>query len=331
MWVDMVDKNTKRGGRRVPLRAKGRTLAGTHVPIMVSEVIGCLDVKVGDCVVDCTLGYGGHAREFVKRIGNDGRLVGLDVDGAELEKTKYRLGKLNAQMGFYRRNFGAIDEVFAEEGGDGFDVIFADIGVSSMQVDDATRGISYKADGPLDMRMDDRRVKTGTDLLAELTEQELSDALWELSDEPDHAVIAQWIAGQRQAKPIARVDELVRLVFNAKGMTEQTWKKQQKGSRFGSLHPAARTFQTLRILVNDELGSLRRLLEVGPACLRPGGRIGVISFHSGEDRMVQRAFKEGHEAGVYSAVSDGAVKPRVNEVQRNPRSSSARFRWAVKV
>lgn len=325
----MVDKNSKRG-RRTPIRAKGRTVAGTHVPIMVSEVTSCLDVKAGDIVVDCTLGYGGHAREFIKRIGPEGTLIALDVDGAELAKTSRRLSKLKAQMAFYRKNFGAIEEVFTEEGGNGFDIIFADIGVSSMQVDDANRGISYKADGPLDMRMDDRLVRTGADLLATLTEQELSDALWELSDEPDHAIIAQWIAGQRQAKPIQRVDELVRLVFNAKRMTEQTWKKQQKHSSFGSLHPAARTFQTLRILVNDELGSLRRLLESAPACLRPGGRIGIISFHSGEDRMVKRAFKEGYESKIYSAVSGSAVKPKFNEIQRNPRSSSARFRWAVK-
>lgn len=314
----------------MPLRAKGRTAAGTHVPIMVAEVMATLAPKAGDVVVDCTLGYGGHSREFIKRIGPDGRLIGLDVDGAELAKTKYRLRDLGAKMEFYRTNFGAIDEVFAEEGGHGFDIVFADIGVSSMQVDDANRGISYKADGPLDMRMDDRLEKTGADLLAQLSEQELSQALWDLSDEPDHAIIAQWITGQRQAKPVTQVAQLVRLVFNAKGMTEQTWKKGQKNSRFGSLHPAARTFQTLRILVNDELGALRRLLESSPICLRSGGRVGIISFHSGEDRLVKRAFQQGHEEGVYKAISANAIKPKFKEIQKNPRSSSARFRWAVK-
>ncbi|MCK4998133.1 MAG: 16S rRNA (cytosine(1402)-N(4))-methyltransferase, partial [Anaerohalosphaera sp.] len=157
-----------------------------------------------------------------------------------------------------------------------------------------------------------------------------SKSLWELSDEPDHRIIAQWIVGQRQSSPITMVDQLVRLVFNAKGLTEQTWKKKQKASRFGSLHPAARTFQTLRILVNDELGSLKKLLEKAPACLKPNGRIAIISFHSGEDNLVKSAFETGLQDGTYQSISEKAIKPTMREIQKNPRSASARLRYAVR-
>jgi 16S rRNA (cytosine1402-N4)-methyltransferase len=172
-----------------------------------------------------------------------------------------------------------------------------------MQVDNADRGISYKNDGPLDMRMDKRLESTGADLLMTLSEEDLSKALWELSDEPDHARIAEWIVNQRRVMPITQVSQLVRLVFNSKGITERTWQKQQKTSRFGSLHPAARTFQALRILVNDEMKSLKTLLTTAPSCLRPGGRIGIISFQSGEDRLVKEAFSQGSADGSYEAIS----------------------------
>lgn len=326
----MKSKNTKHKSYNQTIRAKGKTAAGTHVPIMVKEVLGCLKPTESDVVVDCTVGYGGHGSIFLKRLGDGGKYIGLDVDGKEFDKTVWRLKKFDREKVFYRTNFSNIDEVFADEGGEGFDVIFADIGVSSMQVDTASRGISYKANGPLDMRMDDRLEKTGIDLLSELSEEELSRALWELSDEPDHKTIAQWIVGQRLSNPVTMVDQLVRLVFNVKGLTEQTWKKKQKASSFGSLHPAARTFQTLRILVNDELGSLRELLEKGPTCLKPKGRIGIISFHSGEDNLVRDAFKAGFEAGTYSEIAEKAIKPTMREIQKNPRSASARFRYAVK-
>ena len=199
-----------------------------------------------------------------------------------------------------------------------------------MQIDDPTRGISYKSDGPLDMRMDQRLTTTGADLLATLSQEKLSNALLELSDEPDHEIIAQCIVGQRISAPIATTAQLVRLVLNAKGMTERTWKKQQKKSSFGQLHPAARTFQTLRIMVNDELGSLKQLLNDAPKCLRPGGRIGIICFHSGEDRLVKNNFRQNCDDGIYTSISKNALTPRTGEVVRNPRSASAKFRWAIR-
>jgi 16S rRNA (cytosine1402-N4)-methyltransferase len=312
------------------LRAKGKTPAGTHVPVLVKEVIACLRPQPGEIVADCTLGYGGHAIEFIKAIGEKGRLVGLDMDAQELEKTKNRIKNQKAQLSFHNMNFAGIAKVMSEEKAGGFDVIFADLGVSSMQIDDPTRGISYKNEGPLDMRMDKRLKKTGADLLNSLSEHDLSQALWEFSDEPDHGIIAHMIVGQRTAQPITQVSQLLRLILNAKGMTEKAWKKKQKESGFGSLHPAARTFQALRILVNNELASIKELLRIAPYCLNPGGRIGIISFHSGEDRLVKQAFKEGYEQGTYEAISKDAITPRTKEIMQNPRSSSAKFRCARK-
>ena len=312
------------------MRAKGKTTAGTHVPVLLKEVMARLTPSSGEIVVDCTLGYGGHASQFARRIASDGKLIGLDVDGKELEATKRRLKDVRCRLSFHNTNFGDIAEVLRKEELDGADIIFADIGVSSMQVDDASRGISYKNDGPLDMRMDGRLEKTGADLLAQLSEDQLSKMLWENSDEPDHEVLAQWIVAQRISRPITQVSELIRLIFNAKGLTEKTWKKKQRQSSFGSSHPAARTFQALRIMVNNELGVLEKLLAKAPCCLRPGGRIGIISFHSGEDRLVKQSFRDGYQAGLYEAISEKAIVPDKWEITKNPRSSSARFRWARK-
>lgn len=312
------------------LYAKGKTKPGTHIPVLLNETLGCLDPKPGRVVVDCTLGFGGHAKEFIKRIAPDGVFVGLDVDESELNRTKKRLKCGNITAHFVRANFSNIRQVLSDLDIEACDIILADIGVSSMQVDNACRGISYKADGPLDMKMDDRLELTGADLLRTLSAQQLSEALWNLSDEPDHEIISQMIVGQRISKPITTVAELTRLVFNAKGLTERTWKKQQKQSDFGSLHPAARTFQTLRILVNDEIGSLEKLLSAAPDCLKPGGRVGIISFHSTEDRAVKNNFKQNYDTGIYSSVSQNPITPSAREIMQNPRSASAKFRYAVK-
>ena len=199
-----------------------------------------------------------------------------------------------------------------------------------MQIDDPKRGMSYKHEGPLDMRMDSRVKRTGADLLNSLTEEQLSSALWELADEPDHQEIARRIVSERAAQPIARTSQLLQLVFAAKGLTARAWRQQQRSSKSGLLHPAARAFLALRILVNDELGSLRELLRVAPYCLRPGGRFGVISFHSGEDRLVKNSFREGVRSGIYQSAAQDAIMPQAKEIASNPRSASAKFRWAIK-
>jgi 16S rRNA (cytosine1402-N4)-methyltransferase len=310
------------------IRSHGRTPAGTHVPVLCEEVLDCLRPSPGQTVADCTLGYGGHARLLLQAIGPTGRFIGLDVDGAQLQRTGSRLSQFSQQMSLHRGNFAGLPGVLTRLGLDAVDVLFADLGVSSMQVDDPSRGFSYKhPDSPLDMRMDDRLACTAADLVARLSQEELSRALLELADEPDHETIAQFIVAQRRVTPLARTGDLIRLVFAAKGTTEKAWKRH-KG--FHDAHPAALTFQALRILVNDELASLRELLRVAPQCLRPGGRLGIISFHSGEDRLVKRALQEGLEAGVYQAISPEVIRPSVEETRSNPRSSSARLRWAVR-
>jgi 16S rRNA (cytosine1402-N4)-methyltransferase len=311
-----------------PTSARRRgTAPGTHVPVLWKEVMRWLRPVPGEVVSDCTLGYGGHAVEFLRRIAPAGRLIGLDVDGAELDRTAARLASLGLQVNLHRRNFAQIEEILAGEGLEGFDIIFADLGVSSMQVDDPTRGVSYAHDGPLDMRMDDRLARTGADLLAEMSREQLATAMGELSDEPDAGTIADWIVSQRDVQPIATTAQLARLVLNAKGFSPRSRRRPWEVP--GGLHPAAKTFQALRILVNDELGSLAALLSAAPRCLRKGGRIGVISFHSGEDRLVKNAFRNGLAEGIYHSACEKVITPTSSEVRRNPRGSSAKFRWAL--
>jgi len=310
------------------LRAKGKTPAGTHIPVLAEEVLACLRPKPGEVVVDCTVGYGGHAAEFINRIGPAGKLIALDVDGAELERTRHRLSKATVPASFYHSNFAGIANVLKKENLDGCDIIFADLGVSSMQIDNPERGMSYKHEGPLDMRMDDRLKQTAADFLNTLSEEKLAEALRELADEPDSQQIASLIVARRAAQPITQILQLVRLVLAVKGLTPKSWQRLQRTAKFGSLHPAARTFQALRILVNDELGSLRELLRIAPYCLRSGGRIGIISFHSGEDRLVKQSFRAGVRAGIYQSAAKNPIVPRIKEIISNPRSASAKFRWA---
>ncbi len=308
------------------VRQAGRTPAGTHVPIMVAEVMQALAPAPGDVAADCTLGYGGHAQEFLKRMLPGGRVIGFDVDAEQLERTAQRLEGFGEAFKAVRGNFAGLGKALAAEGLDGFDVIFADLGVSSMQVDDPRRGFSYKHEGPLDMRMDARLARSAADLAASLSREELSQALRELGDEEDHQAIAAEIVRVRRERPIRTTGELVDAVFRAKKLNRRRWREQTEEG----LHPAARTFQAMRILVNDELGSLRQLLRLAPYCLRAGGRIGILSFHSGEDRLVKQAFREGLRNGDYAQAADEVVRPTAQEVHSNPRSSSAKLRWARK-
>ncbi len=281
------------------VRAQGRTPAGSHVPVMLAEALAALAPRPGDVVADCTVGYGGHAVEFLRRIAPGGRLIGLDADRAALDAAQVRLQAAGGAFLLRHANFSQLEDVLAAGNTSACDVIFADLGLSSVQIDDPERGFSYKADGPLDMRMDRAQAETAADLLAELPERDLADALADLGDEPDAARIA-WAIVRRRAAGEA------------------------------GPHPAARAFQALRILVNDELAALDALLRDAPRLLRPGGRIGILSFHSGEDRLVKDSFREGRRAGRYAAVSAEVLRPSSDEVRSNPRSAPARFRWAVR-
>ncbi len=314
------------------LREKGRTPASTHVPVMVDEAIEHLALKSGDVVVDCTLGYGGHARAILERIAPGGRLIGLDVDGAELAKTLARLQpEFGDALHAHRMKFAGIAKALALERIEQVDAILADLGASSMQLDDPDRGFSVKHDGPLDLRMDDRLARTGAQIVNTLPERELADALRELADEPDADAIARAIAVRRWSRPFARTSELVDVVFAAKRLTRAAWREAATASGRGrSVHPAALAFQALRMVVNDELGNLRELLRVAPSCLKPGGRIVVISFHSGEDRLVKASFLAGRRGGLYAEIADEPLRPTPEECRANPRASPARLRFAVR-
>ena len=310
------------------LRARGRTPAGSHVPILVDEVIAALQPAPGERVADCTLGHGGHAAAFLDRIAPGGLLVGFDLDAEQLERTRQRLkpGE-GVRVSLHHSNFAGLAKALAAEGIDGFDVVFADLGVSSMQLDDPARGFSYKHDGPLDMRMDDRIARSAADWLAEMDEAALAAALAELADEENAAAIAGEIVRRRRTGPLASTLQLCEAVLAAKGLTPADWKRQ-RDRQPGQPHPAARTFQALRILVNDELGSLRHLLRCLPWCLRPGGRAGILTFHSGEDRLVKHSFRDGLRDGHYAQVSDAVVRASAAERAANPRSRAAKLRWA---
>jgi 16S rRNA (cytosine1402-N4)-methyltransferase len=308
------------------IRAQGRTPAGTHVPIMVDEVMGLLKPLPGEVVADCTIGYAGHAVEFATRIAPGGRLVGLDVDQAELDKASLRLEATGVPFSLFRSHFAGLGKAMAAAGIEGFDIIFADLGVSSMQLDDASRGFSYKIDGPLDMRMDMRLRKTAADLVNTLDVEELSRIFSELADEPDHDRIAKKIVATRTHRPFRRTSELSDLILRAKKISLDDWREQAARGR--APHPAARVFQALRIVVNDEIGQLKELLRLVPYCLKPGGRVGILAFHSGEDGRVVEAFRQGFDAGIYEFWAENPIRPPREERRNNPRSSPALFRWA---
>jgi 16S rRNA (cytosine1402-N4)-methyltransferase len=312
------------------LHAKGQTPASTHIPILVEEVMQALSPCRGEVVADCTLGYGGHAREFMQRIGPSGRLVGFDVDENELERTRARLSQEGAPISIHRSNFAGISKALGVEQLDGYDIIFADIGVSSMQIDNPARGMSYRREGPLDMRMDDRLQQTAADMLATLSAEDLASVLRDLADEPDAEEVAARIVERRAGAALVQTSELVELVMEVKGTTPKQWRQEQRRQPANGLHPAARTFQALRILVNDELSALRELLRLAPYCLRPGGRVGIISFHSGEDRLVKHAFRDGVRDGTYARAAEDVIVPQTKERAYNSRSTAARFRWAAK-
>ena len=315
------------------LREKGKTPASTHVPVMVAEVMARLALKPGATIVDATLGYGGHATAILERItaaSSTGRLIGLDVEGVELPKTVARLReKFGDALRPHRMRFAGIGKALALEGVAAVDGILADLGVSSMQLDDPARGFSVKRDGPLDLRMDDRLKRSGAELVNALEEEQLAALLRELADEPDAEKIAGAIVEQRTRRPFTRTGELSAAILAAKGITRDDHRADAEG-RGRTVHPAARTFQALRMAVNDELGNLTALLRVAPACLTPGGRLVVITFHGGEERLVAAALRGGLARGDYVSISESPERPTAEELHANPRASSARLSFAIR-
>lgn len=302
----------------------GKTPAGSHRPILVREVLEILRPGPGQIGLDATLGFGGHAVELLGRIVPGGRLLALDVDPIEIERTEQRLRKKG--FGFdvlsvRRSNFAGALKLAGEAGG-GFDFVLADLGVSSMQLDDPRRGFAFKYDGPLDLRLNPSRGQPASALIQRLSAEALEKILRENSDEPHAALIARSIFFRREEiQTTAALAGAVRQALSGvlKGMPE--------GEMTRSLR---RTFQALRIAVNDEFSALEQLLRNMPLCLKPGGRAAVISFHAGEDQRVERFFKEGLERGVYSQAASSPVRASHEECYDNPRAASAMLRWALK-
>jgi 16S rRNA (cytosine1402-N4)-methyltransferase len=293
-----------------------------HKPVLAQEVLIALNLQSGQNVVDCTLGLGGHSRLMLEKIGPTGRLIGFDFDQANIERARSHLGGAG-NFSLHHSNFAAISTVLLSEGAGQVDAILADLGVASPQIDDANRGFSYRKPGPLDMRMDLTRSESAARLIARISEADLRDAILELGDETDAPEIARLIVERRAEQPITDTIQLANIISEARDFTPQ----RAAGAK---LHPAARTFQALRMLVNREAHNLERLLKVAPEILKPGGRIAIISFHSGEDRRVKHSFKENHRAGSYREISDEPIVADEAEQKFNPRSRSAKLRWAEK-
>jgi 16S rRNA (cytosine1402-N4)-methyltransferase len=313
----------------LPKRPKGvrSTRAGEHVPVMLAGCLAALDPRPGQIVVDCTLGFGGHSVELLKRIGPAGKLIALDLDPDNLARTTPKLEAVGHPFIAAHANFAGLAGVLATHGVSQIHGLLADLGMSSMQVDDPDRGFSFLRDGPLDMRMDRTRGKTAAELLATLPANDLTAAFRDLGDEPQAEAIAAAVVAERKKSPLERTTQLRALVDRAAPVT--VVRSPGKGpARKQQLLPATRVFQALRILVNRELANLQSLLRMLPGVLAPGGVAAIISFHSGEDRLVKAAFREGLQQGVYSAATDDPVRPSEEEKLTNPRSRSAKLRWA---
>jgi 16S rRNA (cytosine1402-N4)-methyltransferase len=338
--------------------ASGKTPAGMHRPIMVAEILETLAPKPGELAVDCTLGYGGHAREILARLQPGGRLLGLDADPVELPKTEARLRAAGFGPEVFtaiRSNFAGLPQALAsdfgarlwsqtqpqqvgnderaaadashtaalqsEEGANegqrtGADCILADLGVSSMQLDDPSRGFSVKADGPLDMRMNPQRGFPASALLEKTSPAALARLLQENADEPQAGKLADALAG----KKFTTTQSLAAAICAA---------LPRSNKDDGDL-TVRRVFQALRIAVNDEFSALDMLLRHLPACLNPGGRVAILTFHSGEDRRVKKAFEAGFRDGHYADIARDIIRPTPGERRDNPRSSPAKLRWARK-
>ena len=307
--------------------ASGKTPAGSHRSIMVSEILETLEPQPGQTLADCTLGYGGHAREILARLGTNGRLVGVDCDPVELPKTVERLrqaGWAEHQFIPIRSNFAGLAAGLASVGIQGVDGILADLGVSSMQLDDPARGFTYKDDGPLDLRMNPSKGISAAEWLARATPVQLATALRDNADEPMAEPLSKAVLEALRQQPMARTRDFARLlhdIYRKQGWTRDKAEGDARIRRF---------FQALRIEVNDEFGVLEALLRQLPACLNPGGRVAILTFHSGEDRRVKRAFAEGQRQGLYEVVSDSVRRPGPEELRSNPRSAPAKLRWAIR-
>lgn len=302
--------------------ARGSTPAGAHLPVMLGPVLQALDLKPGLVVLDCTLGWGGHAGEMSKRVGPTGKVVALDRDGEELARTVGRLAAAGTPVTARQSDYAGAKAVLASLGIPGVDALLADLGVSSMQLDRPERGMSFKNDGPLDMRMDRSRGETAAQWLARASREEIADALKRYGDEPDaEKIAAALVAAASAGRAPKTTNELSSLVGEAKGLGPERFRKKDAFT----VHPAVRVFQAVRIAVNAERASLTALLKDLPSLVRSGGKVALLTFHSGEETLVGAALREQKAAGLWREASQTPEKPSPEEVRENPRARSARL------
>lgn len=306
--------------------SKGSTPAGMHISIMVQEILDFLKIQPGENGLDATLGYGGHTSKMLECLKGSGHITALDVDPIESVKTTERLRNLGHGedvLTVKHINFANIDEVAAEQGK--FDFVLADLGVSSMQIDNPERGFTYKEEGPLDLRMNPRKGISAAERLKEVNVFELQQMLEDYSDEPYAKEIAREILNRRKR------GNAIETTIDLKNAVEAALKMiPEKERKEAVKKTCARTFQALRIDVNREFEVLYQFMDKLPDVLAPGGRVVILTFHSGEDRLVKQAFKEGARAGIYSDVARDVIRPSKEECVRNPRAKSTKMRWAIR-
>ena len=304
---------------------KGSTPAGMHISICVKEILDFLQIQPGQKGLDATLGYGGHTLEMLKYLKGEGHIYGLDVDPIESAKTKERLRNLGYGEDILTvklLNFRNIDQVAAEAGK--FDFVLADLGVSSMQIDNPERGFSYKTDGPLDLRMNPQKGVSAAERLKEVSEEELYGMLLENADEPYAQEIARAVIRQRRISPIETTTDLRNVIEKALSFLPE------KERREAVKKSCQRSFQALRIDVNSEFEVLYDFLEKLPQVLAPNGRAAILTLHSGEDRLVKKSFKQFYKEGIYSEICKDVIRPSQEECNRNSRAKCTKMRWAVR-
>ncbi len=305
--------------------AKGSTPAGMHISICVNEILDVLDIKPGERGLDCTLGYGGHTEKMLEKLGGEGHLVSLDVDTEESAKTLKRLRDKGYDENIFdvlNINFADLDKAADKYGK--FDFVLADLGVSSMQIDNPERGFSYKINGPLDLRLDRTKGVTAAERLKNMDADEIAGMLVENADEPYAEEIALAIVKARRIKPIETTTDLRRIIEDTlKFLPKDEYKDAAKKS-------CQRSFQALRIDINHEYEVLYSLLEKLPGVMNEGGRVAILTFHSGEDRQVKKSFKAFKKTGDYMEIAQEAIRPSSEERTSNPRSKCAKLRWAKK-
>jgi len=303
--------------------ASGKTPAGTHRPICVKEILDILKPLPGEVGLDATLGFGGHAEELLKKIRPSGRLFACDVDSVELSRTEKRLrslGYTENELIIQQSNFAGCSKLLNADTS-GFDFILADLGISSMQLDNPERGFTFKREGPLDLRLNSKKGRSAVKLIQSLNTEELEEILWENSDEPCSKEIAIAVCEHKNnIHTTTELAELIAQTLESKSLSDCT-KETTTSIR--------RVFQALRIEVNDEFSVLEQFLRNLPYCLKPKGRVAILSFHSGEDRRVKKYFKKGKSDGYYSEIARKIIRPSAEEQYSNPRSKCALLRWAI--